>query len=117
MNLDDLKTRAQRVLDRCPRPPMELPADDPMRLLYECVNGGAVSDLENKLDDALAEAEDSNDEAAHADARREKAEAELVTMRDGLAKAAERAEEIRASDGDTATLDQLLADIGELENA
>lgn len=114
MNLDTT-ARAQRVLDRCPRPPYELDADDPICLLSEFVNGDGIRDLQDKLASARSHASSCEDEQGEAEERAEKAEDRLDDMRDAIAAACERAGDAREEDGDKACLDELLDTLGKIE--
>lgn len=55
----DFRTHAQRVLDRSPTPPQYLPPDDPMRVVYELMNGDRDElDLEEEVGGLEAEVSD-----------------------------------------------------------
>lgn len=115
MNLDTATARAQRVLDRCPRPPYELDADDPIRLLHEFVSGGGIRDLHAELASAQSYANECEGDATAAEERAEKAEDRLNDMRDAIAAACDRAMDAREEDGDKACLDELLVTLGKIE--
>lgn len=117
MNADELLVLANRVLDRCPRHPMELPADDPMRLLYELTQGNGLAELESRAaeaatdeaeDDSARAIDDAEAETRIANERADEFEEKLGELRTGIDEARTNAVTARTEGRSSAGLNALI---------
>jgi hypothetical protein len=114
MNSMLARDSAQRLLERCPRPPQFEPANDPMRLLHELVDDGDLRAAEFDLEEANEHAEEVENECVDAKAQAANREERLDALCEDLLGAVDGAAEARDEGKVAAALDTLIDRVSEL---